>query len=111
MFHIPERDEPPAEVADAMSARFASASAEEAACGAELARQAVTKFTGPDHEGDAPRHDLVITHAFLIAWLVRAGMDAPVWRWMGLNHGNAALTVIRCTPARPGRRASWSTTT
>ncbi|MER6573082.1 histidine phosphatase family protein [Streptomyces sp. NPDC001093] len=99
--YVPGRDEFPAEVADAMSARFASVSAEEAARGAELARQAVTKFTGPDHKGDTPRHDLVITHAFLIAWLVRAAMDAPAWRWMGLNHGNAALTVIRYAPARP----------
>ncbi|MER5601092.1 histidine phosphatase family protein [Streptomyces sp. NPDC002265] len=99
--YIPEREQLPAEVAEAMSARFASVSAEESARGAELARQAVTKFTGPDHEGDAPRHDLVITHAFLIAWLVRAAMDAPAWRWTGLNHGNAALTVIRYAPARP----------
>jgi len=75
--------------------------AEERARGAELARQAVRDFTGPIHEGDTPRHDLVVTHAFLIAWLVRAAMDAPAWRWMGLNHGNAALTVIHYAPARP----------
>ncbi|MFF3920437.1 hypothetical protein ACFYZB_44975 [Streptomyces sp. NPDC001852] len=43
----------------------------------------------------------MITQAFLIAWLVRAAMDAPAWRWMGLNHGNAALSVIRYAPARP----------
>lgn len=28
-------------------------------------------------------------------------MHAPKWRWLGLNHGNAALTVIRYTPGRP----------
>ncbi|MGK4579126.1 histidine phosphatase family protein [Kitasatospora sp. HPMI-4] len=99
--YIPERHEFPPEVADALSARFASVSAEESARGAELARQAVRDFTGPTNQGDAPRHDLVVTHAFLIAWLVRAAMDAPAWRWMGLNHGNAALTVIRYSPARP----------
>jgi probable phosphoglycerate mutase len=58
-------------------------------------------FTGPVGQGDAPRHDLVVTHAFLTAWLVRAAMDAPAWRWTGLNHANAALTMIRYAPARP----------
>lgn len=99
--YIPERDEFPADIVDALSARFASVSAEERAHGAELARRAVMDFTGPAGPGDAPRHDLVVTHAFLIAWLVRAAMDAPAWRWMGLNHANAALTVIRYAPARP----------
>ena len=27
--------------------------------------------------------------------------DAPNWRWLGVSHGNAALTVIRYAPARP----------
>ncbi|MFD8010515.1 hypothetical protein ACFV5C_09585, partial [Streptomyces sp. NPDC059762] len=31
----------------------------------------------------------------------RAALDAPEWRWMGLNHANAALTVIRYAPGRP----------
>jgi probable phosphoglycerate mutase len=44
---------------------------------------------------------LVITHNFLIGWLVRAAQDAPEWRWLGLNHCNAALTAIRYTPGRP----------
>ncbi|WP_269859650.1 histidine phosphatase family protein [Streptomyces sp. RPT161] len=99
--YIPESDEFPAEIADALAARFASVSAEERAHGAELARRAVRDFTELVDQEDAPRHDLVVTHAFLIAWLVRAAMDAPAWRWMGLNHANAALTVIRYAPARP----------
>lgn len=28
-------------------------------------------------------------------------MYAPKWRWLGLNHANAALTVIRYPPDRP----------
>lgn len=99
--YVPEREELPAAFADAMVARLAWVTAEERARGAELARQAVRDFTGPVEEGDAPRHELVVTHAFLIAWLVRAAMDAPAWRWMGLNQGNAALTVIRYAPDRP----------
>lgn len=34
-------------------------------------------------------------------WLVRAALDAPPWRWLGLNHDNAALTVIRYRPGFP----------
>jgi hypothetical protein len=43
----------------------------------------------------------VVTHNFLIGWLVRQAMDAPRWRWLSLNHCNAALTVIRYAPGRP----------
>jgi probable phosphoglycerate mutase len=46
------------------------------------------------------RRELVITHNFLIAWLVRHALDAPPWRWLTLNHCNAALTVLRYTPNR-----------
>ncbi|MGV9995097.1 histidine phosphatase family protein [Streptomyces sp. NPDC003374] len=99
--YVPEHDEVPADVAEAMLPRLASLSAVDRARGAELARQAVAEFTGPVDGGNAPRHDLVVTHAFLIAWLVRAVFEAPTWRWMGLNHANAALTVIRYAPARP----------
>ncbi|MFG2497199.1 histidine phosphatase family protein [Streptomyces sp. NPDC048441] len=99
--YVPERDELPSEMADALLSRLASVTAEERAQGAELARRAVADFTGPVEHGDAPRHELVVTHAFLVAWLVRAAMDAPAWRWMGLTHGNAALTVIRYAEARP----------
>jgi probable phosphoglycerate mutase len=28
-------------------------------------------------------------------------MHAPKWRWLGLNHCNAALTVVRYAPGRP----------
>ena len=36
----------------------------------------------------------MITHAHQVAWLVRDALDAPPDRWLGLNCGNAALTVI-----------------
>jgi probable phosphoglycerate mutase len=42
-----------------------------------------------------------VAHTFLIAWLVRAALDSPKWRWMGLNHANGALTAIRYAPGRP----------
>lgn len=62
--------------------------------GAELARQALEQFTGPV-PGEQERHELLVTHNFTIGWLVRHALDAPRWRWLGLNQGNGALTVIR----------------
>ncbi|MFH8371554.1 histidine phosphatase family protein [Streptomyces sp. NPDC018031] len=98
--YLPQRAELPPESADAMLERLARFPGEERERGPELARAAVARFTGPV-EGDEPRHELVVTHNFLIGWLVRAALDAPKWRWMGLNHAHAALTVIRYAPGRP----------
>ncbi|MFE6223765.1 histidine phosphatase family protein [Streptomyces sp. NPDC057854] len=96
----PAREELPADAAGAMLGFLERFPAEEVARGAELAAAAVARFTGPV-AGDEPVHELVVTHTFLIGWLVRAAMDAPPWRWMGLNHANAGLTVIRYAPGRP----------
>ncbi|WP_217166062.1 histidine phosphatase family protein [Streptomyces sp. AC512_CC834] len=98
--HMPERQELPAESADFFLRFLGGATEEERARGPELARRALDLFTGPV-DGEEDRHELVVTHNFLVAWLVRDAMHAPKWRWLGLNYGNAALTVIRYTPGRP----------
>jgi probable phosphoglycerate mutase len=98
--YLPRREELPPESADAMLAHLSNFPAEEREHGPELAQAALARFTGPV-DGDQPRHELIVTHNFLIGWLVRAALDAPKWRWMGLNHANAALTVIRYAPGRP----------
>ncbi|MFD5028871.1 histidine phosphatase family protein [Streptomyces sp. NPDC058405] len=98
--YVPQREELPSEPADAMLGRLAQFPAEERENGPELARKALARFAGPV-DGDEPRHELIVTHNFLIGWLVRDALDAPKWRWMGLNHANAALTVIRYAPGRP----------
>ncbi|QKW48406.1 histidine phosphatase family protein [Streptomyces buecherae] len=98
--HLPQRAELPVESADAMLARLSQFPAEERERGPALAEAALARFATPV-DGDEPRHELVVTHNFLIGWLVRAALDAPPWRWMGLNHANAALTVIRYAPDRP----------
>ncbi|MEU0525911.1 histidine phosphatase family protein [Streptomyces niveus] len=98
--YVPQERELPVGSAGAMVRRLAEFPAEERLRGPELARAALARFTGPV-EGDEPRHELVVTHNFLIGWLVRDALDAPPWRWMGLNHCNAALTVIRYVPDRP----------
>ncbi|MFI7176951.1 histidine phosphatase family protein [Streptomyces spororaveus] len=98
--YVPERSELPPESADFYLRFLDGASAEEREDGPGLARRAMDLFTGPV-EGEEDRHELVVTHNFLVAWLVRDAMHAPKWRWLGLNHGNAALTVIRYAPGRP----------
>ncbi|MFJ1706631.1 histidine phosphatase family protein [Kitasatospora sp. NPDC088346] len=97
---VPERDELPADSADFLLRFVDQFTVEERERGPVLARQALERFTGPV-DGDEARHELVVTHNFLVGWLVRHAMDAPTWRWLGLNHCNAALTVIRYAPARP----------
>ncbi len=51
--------------------------------------------------GDGDRNELLITHNFVIGWFVRHAMDAPVWRWIGLNQDNCAITIVRWEPDRP----------
>lgn len=60
---------------------------------AAVARLAVT--------GDHDRHELLVTHNFVIGWFVRHALDAPAWRWMGLKQFNCALTIIEVTTGLP----------
>ncbi|WP_030768329.1 histidine phosphatase family protein [Streptomyces sp. NRRL F-2664] len=98
--YVPSREELPAEAADAWTGFLGGFTAEERAQGPGLAAAALAAFTGPV-VGDEPRHELLVTHNFLVGWLVRAALAAPKWRWLGINHANAALTVIRYSPERP----------
>lgn len=98
--HLPDRGELPPESADLHLRFLAGATDEDRRNGPVLARRALDLFTGPV-EGEQDRHELVVTHNFLVAWFVRDALHAPKWRWLGLNHGNAALTVIRYAPGRP----------
>lgn len=98
--YLPARAELPPGTADAMLGFLDQFPAGEREDGPRLAAEAFAEFTGPAL-GDQPRHELVVTHNFLAGWLVRAALDAPKWRWMGINHANAALTVIRYAPGRP----------
>jgi serine/threonine-protein phosphatase PGAM5 len=45
--------------------------------------------------GDNDRCELLITHNFVIGWFVRHVLDAPVWRWIGLNQANCAITIVQ----------------
>jgi len=59
---------------------------------------AVDEFLTPARED---RHDLLVTHNFVIAWFVREVFGAPRWRWLGLNQANCGLTIIRVRSSKP----------
>ncbi|PRX98465.1 histidine phosphatase family protein [Allonocardiopsis opalescens] len=98
--HFPGPTELPAAFAPTAEGFLAGFDAADRERGPDLARSALTRYTGPA-ESEDDRHELVITHAFLIGHLVGQALDAPPWRWLTLNPANAALTVIRYTPDRP----------
>ncbi|MFB6724188.1 histidine phosphatase family protein [Kribbella sp. NPDC056345] len=95
--HVPHRDDLPPDSADYYFDFLHQATSEERTTGPRLADEALAQFTGPATGG----HELLITHNFLIAWLVRDALGTPPWRWLTLTHCNAALTTIRYTPHRP----------
>jgi serine/threonine-protein phosphatase PGAM5 len=82
-----------------------SASAVAAATDAAQTSQRGQPDTAPVAEDT---HDLIITHNFLAGWFVRHALDAPEHRWLGLNHGNCALTVILYRPDRPPALLSFN---
>ncbi len=98
--HLPSPDEIDPEHRAGVTAFLADVSSGDAAQGAELAAEAIRLLTGPEH-GEDDSHHLVVTHAFTIGWLVRHACAAPAWRWLGLDSGHAALTVLRYCPDRP----------
>lgn len=51
--------------------------------------------------GDTDRRELLITHNFVIGWFVRHVLDAPQWRWIGLNQANCAITIVQWESDRP----------
>jgi probable phosphoglycerate mutase len=58
--------------------------------------------------GDNDRHELLITHNFVIGWFVRHVLDAPRWRLIGLNSG-ARSAAIRIAGRRGlNARNAWS---
>jgi serine/threonine-protein phosphatase PGAM5 len=60
--------------------------------------------------GAEDRHELLITHTFVIGWFVRHVLDAPEWRWIGLNHDNCGITIVRWETDRPPVLVSYNDT-
>lgn len=71
---------------------------EEAAAGHRVAHNLTARFaSAPD--GGEDMHEVLITHSYPIAWLIRDALDAPAVRWLGLSSANTALTVIEHRPS------------
>jgi serine/threonine-protein phosphatase PGAM5 len=83
--HVP--DVPP----PAWAGFFDGYDSAEAAAGARLADALIDRFARP---ADTETHEVLVTHAYPVAWLVRHALDAPPARWLGLSCGNTALTAI-----------------
>jgi broad specificity phosphatase PhoE len=77
---------------------FGSVTPEEIAAGEAQMADATAEWLSPSRDD---RHDLLITHNFVIAWFVREVFGAPAWRWMGVNQANCGLTIIRVRTAKP----------
>lgn len=86
--HVPQV---PDEIPPAWAGFFDGYDAEEAAAGARIAEALTARFARP---ADTETHEVLVTHAYPVAWLVRHALDAPPARWLGLDCGNTALTVI-----------------
>jgi probable phosphoglycerate mutase len=77
---------------------FGGVTAEEIAAGEAQMADATAEWLSPSR---TDRHDLLITHNFVIAWFVREVFGAASWRWMGINQANCGLTIIRVRTAKP----------
>jgi len=77
---------------------FGGVSEEELAAGEAQMADAVAEWFARSPED---RHELLITHNFVIAWFIREALGAESWRWIGLNQANAGLTIIRIRSAKP----------
>jgi serine/threonine-protein phosphatase PGAM5 len=77
---------------------FNSVTIEQVDAGRAQMADAVSEFLSPTRE---TTNDLLITHNFVIGWLVREAMGAPDWRWVGINQANCGLTIISVKAGRP----------
>ncbi|MEQ1736234.1 MAG: histidine phosphatase family protein [Rhodoglobus sp.] len=89
---------PTTDMPNAFKPFFRSVTPEQIEAGEAQMADAVAEFLRPARED---RHDLLITHNFVIAWFVREVFGAPSWRWLGLNQANCGLTIIRVRSAKP----------
>lgn len=89
---------PSPELPHAFEPFFGAVTPEEIEAGQAQMADAVSEWLAPVRQ---ERHELLITHNFVIAWFVREVFGAPDWRWMGVNQANCGLTIIRVRSAKP----------
>lgn len=89
---------PAEETPSAYDPFFGSVTEAEIEAGRAQMEDAVAEFLRPQ---SGERHDLLITHNFVIGWFVREVLGAPDWRWVSINQANCGLTVLTQKPGRP----------
>jgi serine/threonine-protein phosphatase PGAM5 len=89
---------PAAETPKVYDPFFGSVTEAEIEAGSAQMADAAAEFLRSHRED---RHDLLITHIFVIAWLVREVLGAPDWRWLSINQANCGLTVLTQKSGRP----------
>ena len=77
---------------------YGSISEEQLVAGEAQMADATAEWLAPSRDD---RHDLLITHNFVIAWFVREVFGARAWRWLGINQAHCGLTIIRVRTAKP----------
>ncbi|WP_327090894.1 histidine phosphatase family protein [Nonomuraea sp. NBC_01738] len=92
---------PSAETPPSWAGFFDGYDTAEAEAGHRLAEWLVARFAAPPDPDGPDTHEVLVTHAYPIAWLLRHALDAPPSRWLGLNSGNTALTVIEYRTGLP----------
>lgn len=81
------------EIPPAWAPFFDGYQTDEAAAGYRVAQDLTDRFaTTPGHAEDL--HEVLITHDYPIAWLIRDALGAPFARWLGISSANCALTLI-----------------
>ncbi|WP_415975611.1 histidine phosphatase family protein [Rhodococcus sp. 077-4] len=75
----------------------------DATSGGEVAEAMIERFATTPDSAKSPNntHELLITHAYPIAWFVRHALGAPPVRWLGIDSANTALTVIEYRTGLP----------
>lgn len=74
----------------------------EAAVGRRSADALAARFGTPHTRAQRATHEVAVTHAYPIAWMVRDALGAPPARWMSLaGVANTGLTVIEHNDGEP----------
>lgn len=74
----------------------------EADAGRRAADALVARFGRPNAHGRRQTHEVLVTHAYPIAWLVREALGTPPARWLSLaGIANASLTVLELRSGEP----------
>lgn len=79
--------------------------ADEADPGGRMLDAAVRELASTGREDDAL---VIVTHNFVIGWIVRSVLDAPWWRWIGLHQDHGAITIVEWSSDRPARLITFN---